>query len=263
MDEYQKNLLDLFFTRAWLPDETLKNFSCPNKECERYGVLGWGNIRVRAKFGKHETRLLRCGECGQTFSERIGTILADSRLAPKTIVDILKFLGEGKSQRAISRVLGVDRGTVARYTQLAEGQPQKIHDELVAFLSQPQTEHVQSKHKLDPKKKRCENVAATMGLLHELFQCNVHGQNRIEINVTKLMEHLPYLNNKCGNANRKILDNTLNAIPGIRYTYVMDNKEFTFGKLAALRLRKWRYSKVMVAVEYDGNSEAFASPLLP
>ena len=151
MDEVQKKLLDILLSRASSVDESLKNFSCPNKECKRYGVSGRGNICVRAKSGKHDTRLLRCRKCGQTFSERIGTILENSRLDPQIIVDILKYLGEGKSQRAISRLLVVDRSAVARYAKLAGGQPQKVHDELVAFLSEKRKDMVRREVGLHPK----------------------------------------------------------------------------------------------------------------
>ena len=60
--------------------EAVKNFCCSNEKCSKYGVLGGGNIRVRAKSKQNHIRLLECRVCGQKFSERGGTILDNARI---------------------------------------------------------------------------------------------------------------------------------------------------------------------------------------
>lgn len=134
LEKLQQSQLD-----AAAKAETVKNFCCPNEECSQYGVLGGGNIRVRAKNKRNHIRLLECRVCGQQFSERCGTILNNARIDPQKIVAILEYLGEGKSQREIARLTCVDRGAVSRYVKLTGGHVQEFHDELVAFLSEKQT----------------------------------------------------------------------------------------------------------------------------
>ena len=73
MDEWLKKSLDQKFAeqrslKATQKDETLKNFGCQNKKCAKYGILGCSNIRVRASYGKNNTRLLHCTRCGQAVT---------------------------------------------------------------------------------------------------------------------------------------------------------------------------------------------------
>jgi transposase-like protein len=166
MDEWLKKSLDQKFAeqrslKATQKDETLKNFGCQNKKCAKYGILGCSNIRVRASYGKNNTRLLHCTRCGQTFSERSDTILENVRIAPEKVAAIIKHLADGTSQRKIANSLGVDRGTVSRYAKLAVTNAQQLHDELIG-LTEQQNATVCRKEKLDPKTKRRKNLAAVV-----------------------------------------------------------------------------------------------------
>jgi transposase-like protein len=132
-------------------DETLKNFCCRYKKCSLYGIVGKNNIRVRTTFGNNHFRLLYCRKCMQTFSEHSGTILDNSRLAPEKVVFILKYLAEGKSQREIARLAGVDRSAVSRYAKLAGGDIQKHLDNVTALLTEKQKYTVRQEGGLHPK----------------------------------------------------------------------------------------------------------------
>jgi transposase-like protein len=245
-----------------MKDVTLKNFCCPNEKCPRYGVLGKNNIYVRAVSGQNGTRRLCCRVCNHTFSEYSGTILDNSRLAPQKIIDILKHLAEGKSQREIGRLLSVDRGAVSRYAKLAGEYPKKLHDELVATLSASRKGTVQRKMGLDPKKKRYRNVSAVMQLLTERCGQDAYGHKCFEFDIMELESRLPYLRNKRSRTNRRTLDRTLQAVPGIRYGYCWGGKRYTFAELSALGLRQWRHKRVKVVIEYDNPTDTNAVPVL-
>jgi transposase-like protein len=113
--------------------DDLKNFCCQNIKCPKHGVRGEKNIRVRARYGTKNTRLLYCTHCKETFSERRGTVFFNSRLPDDTIVSIHEHVAEGNGMRKTGRLLHVDADTVIRYTRLAGEHAEQIHDELVAF----------------------------------------------------------------------------------------------------------------------------------
>jgi transposase-like protein len=113
--------------------DDLKNFCCLNKKCPQYGIRGGENIRVRAKYGKKQTRLLYCAHCKQTFSERRGTVFFGSPLPDEKVVSILAHVNEGNGMRKTSRLEKVHHQTVIRYTKLAGKHAEQLHDELVAF----------------------------------------------------------------------------------------------------------------------------------
>lgn len=79
--------------------DDLKNFCCQNKNCPKHGVRGEENIRVRARYGTKNTRLLYCTYCKETFSERRGTVFFNSSLPDDTIVSIHEHVAEGNGMR--------------------------------------------------------------------------------------------------------------------------------------------------------------------
>ena len=72
-----------------------------------------------------------------------------------------------------------------------------------------------------------------------------------QINIGTFRQCLPCLNCKDEKKNRSSLDNALQTIPGVRYAYSRGNERFTFEELKKLKLRKAKYDKLGIVVEYD------------
>jgi transposase-like protein len=117
-------------------DDELGQFCCQNEECDDYGKRGHGNLTVCMRYGQHQRRLLYCRTCKARFSERKGTPLFDSRLPEHKVVDVLQHVAEGVGVRKTSRLVGVSKDTVVRYSLRAGEHAQQLHDELVAFSPQ-------------------------------------------------------------------------------------------------------------------------------
>jgi len=114
--------------------DDLSRFCCQNKDCPDYGKRGAGNLTVCGRFGKNQRiRLLYCRTCKARFSERKGTALFGARLDEKKIVSVLAHVLEGCGVRKTSRLVGVNKNTVMRYSRLAGKHAHDLHDELVAF----------------------------------------------------------------------------------------------------------------------------------
>src|ERR1700758_4521345 len=114
------------------PDDDLSRFCCLNEECPHYGKRGHGNLTAPMRYGPGR-RLLRCRTCKARFSERKGTPLFDSRLPEDKVVALLQHVAEGVGVRKTSRLVGVSRDSVIRYSARAGGHAQQLHNELLAF----------------------------------------------------------------------------------------------------------------------------------
>src|SRR5262245_21715457 len=110
------------------------------------------------RYGKYQhLRLLYCESCQARFSERQGTPLFGAKLETGKIVSVLDHISEGCGVRKTSRLTGVHRDTVIRYSLLAGEQAQDLHDVLVAFS--PQTREVQCDEKwacVGKKQQHCD-----------------------------------------------------------------------------------------------------------
>jgi len=113
--------------------DDLSHFCCQNQDCPDYGKRGLGNLTVCMRYGQHQRRLLYCRTCKDRFSERKGTPLFDSRLPEHKVVEVLHHVAEGVGVRKTSRLVGVSKDTVVRYSLRAGEHAQQLHDELVAF----------------------------------------------------------------------------------------------------------------------------------
>ena len=116
--------------------DDLSRFCCQNQECPDYGQRGHGNLTVCMRYGPQQRRLLYCRTCKDRFSERKGTPLFDTRLPADQAVAVLQHIAEGVGVRKTSRLVGVSKDTVVRYSLRAGEHAQQLHDELVA-LSPP------------------------------------------------------------------------------------------------------------------------------
>jgi hypothetical protein len=114
--------------------DDLARFCCQNTECCDYGKREAGNLSVCDRYGPNKVRrMLYCATCKARFSERKGTPLFAARLPEKEIVSLLAHIDEGCGVRKTSRLIGVNKNTVVRYSLLAGQHAKNLHDELVAF----------------------------------------------------------------------------------------------------------------------------------
>jgi hypothetical protein len=118
--------------------EDLSQFACPNPACPYQGkrVAEGGKLWVDQWMGKEKNiRLLRCGHCRKTFSERQGTALAEARLPAAEVEKIVAHLQEGCGIRRTARLTGHARSTVARYAVVAGAHARAVHDETMRGLT--------------------------------------------------------------------------------------------------------------------------------
>ena len=113
--------------------DDLSRFCCQNADCPDHGKRGQGNLTVCARYGRQQRRLLYCKTCKARFSERKGTPLFDTRLPEEQVASVLAHIAEGCGVRKTSRLVGVNKDTVVRYSLLAGQHAQQLHDELVAL----------------------------------------------------------------------------------------------------------------------------------
>ena len=112
----------------------IEHFCCQNKSCPDRGERAKGNLYFRGWSGRNRRiRMVYCRTCKQSFSERKGTPLEDSRLPPDKALALLDHIREGCGTRATSRLVQVDKNTVTRYVRLAGPHADTLHHELVAF----------------------------------------------------------------------------------------------------------------------------------
>jgi transposase-like protein len=114
--------------------DDLARFCCQNADCPDYGKRNAGNLTVCDRYGPNrERRMLYCATCKARCSERKGTPFFRAQLTDEAIVSVLDHIREGCGVRKTSRLVGVNRNTVVRYSRLAGEHSKKLHDELVAF----------------------------------------------------------------------------------------------------------------------------------
>ena len=117
--------------------DDLSRFCCLNSDCPDHGRRDAGNLTVTSRYGPDKSRrMLRCRTCKARFSERKGTPLFDARLPQAKVVAVLEHIAEGVGVRKTGRLVGVDKGTVVRYSLKAGEHAAALHDELVG-LSPP------------------------------------------------------------------------------------------------------------------------------
>jgi hypothetical protein len=117
--------------------EDVSQFACPNPVCLYHGKrpAEGGKLWVDQWMGKERNiRLLRCGHCRKTFSERQGTALEEARLPAAAVEQIVAHLQEGCGIRRTARLTRHARSTVARYAVLAGAHARAVHDETMRDL---------------------------------------------------------------------------------------------------------------------------------
>ncbi len=115
-------------------EEDLSRFCCLRPDCPDHGKRAAGNLTVTGRYGPEKSRrMLRRRTCKARFSERKGTPLFRSGLPPEKALALVEHLADRNGVRATSRLVGVHRDTVVRYSRLLGEHAQQLHDELVAF----------------------------------------------------------------------------------------------------------------------------------
>ena len=113
----------------------LDTLACVNAACQGLRQSGQGNLVIRKVYGHDRIRLLRCGLCGEEFSERRGTALFNTKLPEAKAADVISHLGEGCSGRATARLVKVATETVARLLRVAGRHAERCHDRHVHDLT--------------------------------------------------------------------------------------------------------------------------------
>jgi len=119
-------------TKGPLP---LSAFCCQNERCAQYGKKGLGNIYQHWWANRKQTiRRLRCSTCQESFSERKGTPLYQSKLSEAKAESIAQHLAEGDGIRKTARLTGAMQNTVMRLNRLLGQHGKALHEEKVQHV---------------------------------------------------------------------------------------------------------------------------------
>ena len=103
-----------------------------NSDCPDHGKRDAKSLTACHRCGPEKAkRMLRRRTGKARSSERKRTPLFDARLPAAKVESVLEHISEGCGVRQTSRLCKVDRGTVARYSQLAGPLVHGLHDDHV------------------------------------------------------------------------------------------------------------------------------------
>jgi len=100
---------------------------CPNPDCPARGRAGEGNIWIHG----HTPPRYRCTVCRRTFSPRAGTLYYRRSTDEATITCIVTLVAYGCPPAAIEAAFGMQRRTVAGWTDAAGRQCEAVHQQVV------------------------------------------------------------------------------------------------------------------------------------
>ena len=109
----------------------LEELCCVNPDCADAGLMGAGNLSVRSGKGGGRWRILRCRTCRTEFSERKGTPLWGTRMAPEKAEAIASHLKEGCGIRKTSRLVGASKDGVTAVALRIGLHAGHLHDEKI------------------------------------------------------------------------------------------------------------------------------------
>ena len=107
---------------------------CLNVQCNAYGQRGQANLKVRKIYGVDRIRYLRCGCCGEEFSERKGTALFNCKISEAQAVSVMEHLDSGCGLNVTARLVGVSKDAVGRLLRVGGRVSYQLHDRLVRNL---------------------------------------------------------------------------------------------------------------------------------
>jgi transposase-like protein len=107
----------------------LEELCCLNSRCSLYKQLGIGNLTVRRGKGTPRWRMLRCSACQREFSERKGTAMYGSTMAPERFIAIAEQLKEGGGVRSTARLTGASFDGVISVARRVGMHARAMHEE--------------------------------------------------------------------------------------------------------------------------------------
>ena len=117
-----------------MPRPDLATLACVNVECQYFGRPHQGNLAIRKVYGQDRTRLLRCSQCREEFSERRNTALFNTKVSETKAEEVIDHLDEGCSVRATSRLTKAAKATVARLLKVSGRHAQRCRHQEVQDL---------------------------------------------------------------------------------------------------------------------------------
>ncbi len=120
--------------------EELNKFFCPNVNCSDYGKIGNGNIRLKERYGKNNTALLRCATCKKCFSETRGTVFFGLHTQKEKVLQALAIFAEKGSIRGTARAIDVDKDTVQIWLKKAGEHCEEVCEYLFRDLNLSQVQ---------------------------------------------------------------------------------------------------------------------------
>lgn len=129
---------------------------CVNPDCADRGQASLGNLRLRKGKGGGRWRMLRCSTCQKEFSERKGTPLWDTRMAPEKAVAIASHLKEGCGIRKTARLTGASTDGVTHMALRLGLHARALHDERVRDLTVSEAQFDEKWAFVGKKQKHCD-----------------------------------------------------------------------------------------------------------
>lgn len=102
---------------------------CLNPSCDLYGQVGRGNIR-KSGHTKQNRQRYQCKWCGQTYSERKGTVFYGLRVEEEKVVQALAMLAEGSRISSVARIQGIRADCVVKWLRRAGAHAEQVEEHL-------------------------------------------------------------------------------------------------------------------------------------
>ncbi len=134
----------------------LAELCCVNSECPDAGQQDHGNLSVRTGKGGGRWRMLRCATCKTEFSERKGTPLWGSTMAPDKVEAIASHLKEGCGIRKTARLVGASKDGVTSIAIRLGLHARALHDERVRGLDVDEAQFDEKWSFVGKKQKNCD-----------------------------------------------------------------------------------------------------------
>lgn len=138
-------------------------FSCPNPECPCFNQFGQNNIAHRSWTGKDKNiQRLRCKICKKEFSQREGSLMANTKLPQHTIMMLLKCQRWGVCDTGTADICEVDIKTVHRFQKVASKRAKEHHEQVVKDVKVDGVQMDEMYSKLRPKRVEWLHTAIAM-----------------------------------------------------------------------------------------------------
>lgn len=144
----------------------LEELCCVNPRCKDAGRMGASNLAVRQGKGAGRWRIVRCATCKHEFSERKGTPLWGTRMAPERARAIAEHLKEGCGIRKTARLVGASKDGVTGIALRLGLHARALHDDRVRGLQVSEVQFDEKWAFVGKKQKNCDIQApgdATQG----------------------------------------------------------------------------------------------------